>query len=359
MRTKALQLPATHPAYGLLAGWSEADSCLEEDPPKYIQPYFSNSTEAARGFADLGKVWEAIGRKTSDAELTRWGQQLASESVALRKDIQTAVSRSLLNVDGKKVLPSIAGVKEPTHIALQHDKTDAQFRAYRAYMEMMYSGNLNAEQVRMIVDYRKNHHDVILGMPLAYNIPEFAGFLSYGYGYGLIQHDMIREALLLMYSDMAHQYTRGSWMAPETRIPFVDSEAAPYCSPSQLVVSLMTRWLLIFEDPESNTVWLGKSIPREWLADGKTIDITNAPTKWGRLSFSIVSHLKTHTIDTHIDFPNSGFVAETKLRLRSPNNARIKSVTLSGKRWTQFDPVNETIAIPSGMQGRVEIVAHY
>jgi hypothetical protein len=105
-------------------------------------------------------------------------------------------------------------------------------------MEMMYSGSLSQEQARMIHDYRSNHHDMLLGVPTAYgyNTSDIAGFLSYGHGYGLIQHDMIREALLLTYSVMAHQYTRGTWTAPETRNLLGDGTAAPYCTPAQLVV---------------------------------------------------------------------------------------------------------------------------
>jgi hypothetical protein len=107
----------------------------------------------------------------------------------------------------------------------------------------------------------------------------------------LIQHDSIREALLLMYAVMAHQYTRGTWTAPETRPVFNDNPAAPYCTPAQLVVALMTRWSLVFEDPMSETLWLGKAVPREWLKDGKNISIAAAPTQWGKVGFSVTSSL--------------------------------------------------------------------
>ena len=361
LRAKALTLSASDPAYGMIAGWSEADACLDADPPRYMQPYFSNSTEAARGFRDLGIVWEALGRKNGNAELTAWGQRLVREAAALRKDIDTSISRSLLTIDGETILPSIAGVKEPFHVAVPRDETDPQFRSYRAYMEMMYSGSLTTEQVRMIVAYRSNHHDVILGHPTAYGYKtgELAGFLSYGYGYGLIQKDMIREALLLMYSDMAHQYTRGTWTAPETRNVLIDRIAAPYCSPAELVVGLMTRWLLVFEDPESNTLWLGKGVPRKWLDDGKTTAVSGAATKWGRVGYSVVSHIKAGTIAAQIDFPTSGFKAASVLRLRTPGEMKLKSVTLNGKAWTQFNADAETINIPAGMAGTVKLVAQY
>jgi hypothetical protein len=360
LREVAKKLPATDPAYGMIAGWSEADACLDADPPRYMQPYFSNSTEAARGFRDLGRVWEKIGKQGGNAELTKWGQQLFRESEELQKDIQTSISRSIIQSEGKNVLPSIAGVKEPFHVVVPRDETDPQFRSYRAYMEMLYSGSLTKEQAKLVIDYRNNHHDVILGVPTAYgfNTTELAGFLSYGHGYGLIQHDMIREALLTMYGVMAHQYTRGTWTAPETRNVFVDRPAAPYCTPAQLVVTLMTRWLLVFEDPQSETLWLGKGVPREWLEDGKTTAVSDAPTRWGRIGYSIVSHVKEGTIHAKVELPAS-FTALTNLRLRAPGDAKLKSVTLNGKAWTQFDPTEETITLPAGTTGTVNLVAQY
>src|SRR5262249_12956257 len=222
-----------------------------------------------------------------------WGKRLQYESEELLRDLNDSISRSILKVDGEDILPAIAGVKEPFHVAVSKDKSDPQFRSYRAYMEMMYSGNLTEDHVKMIVNYRSRHHDVILGMPTAYGFKSgiLAGFLSYGYGYGLIQHDMIREALLMMYSDMAHQYTRGTWTAPETRSLVPDDGAAPYSTPAQLVVALMTKWLLVFEDPQSETLWLGKAMPRTWLQEGKRISVSRASTRFGPFAFTISSHL--------------------------------------------------------------------
>ncbi len=311
-------------------------------------------------FATWGKFGKRLESRRAIAELTAWGERLYRESEELQKDIQTSISRSIIQSEGKPVLPSIAGVKEPFHIVVPRDETDPQFRSYRAYMEMLFSGNLTKEQVKMVVDYRNNHHDMILGVPTAYGYAttELAGFLSYGHGYGLIQYDMIREALLMMYSDMAHQYTRGTWLAPETRNVLIDRPAAPYCTPAQLVVSLMTRWVLVFEDPQSETLWLGKAIPRKWLEDGKNTSVSGAPTRWGRIGYSIESHVKEGSIVAKVELPTS-FPAVTKLRLRAPEAAKIKSVTLNGKSWTQFDADEETITIPAGTSGTVNLIAKY
>jgi len=361
LREKAKQLPTSSPAYGMIAGWSEADACLDPDPPRYMQPYFSNSTEAARGFRDLGQVWEKIGKQRKHAEMAAWGERLIRESNELQTDIQNAISRSLLQDGSETILPSIAGVKEPFHVVVPRDTADPQFRSYRAYMEMMYSGILNKEQVGEIARYRWKHHDTVLGVPTAYGYKTgaMAIFLSYGHGYGLIQHDMTREALLTLYSVMAHGYTRGTWMAPETRPVFDDSPAAPYCTPAQLVATLMTRWMLVFEDPMSETVWLGKAIPRKWLEDGKRLSVAAVPTRWGRLGFSVVSHLSQGRIEATIDLPSHRFGATTKVRLRAPGSRELKSVTVNGKAWKEFDPAEETVTIPTGVTGTVKVVAEY
>lgn len=360
LRRKAKALAPTDPAYGMIAGWSEADSCLDPDPSRYMQPYFSNSTEAARGFRDLGMVWENIGKRWRDATLAHWGLKLQRESEELSADIQRSIQRSLLHWNGENILPAIAGVKEPFHVAVARDKLDPQFRSYRAYMEMMYSGILNTDEVKMIVDYRTRHHDVILGMPAAYglNTGILAGFLSYGHGYGLIQHDLVREALLMLYSDMAHQYTRGNWTAPETRSIVPGEGTAPYCTPAQLVIALMAKWLLVFEDPQSEVLWLAKAAPRAWLEDAKRINVSAAPTRWGKIGFSIESHLASGEITAQLHLP-AGLKATTRLRLRAPQSKRLTGVTLNGKSWSQFDAQSEIITVPPGTGGEVRIVARY
>ena len=130
----------------------EADASLDANPARYMQPYFSNSTEASRGFRDLGRVWERLGKRKKIAELSAWGQKLQREAAELEDDIQISISRSMLKVDDENILPAIAGVKQPFHVAVPGDPSDPQFRSYRAYVEMMDSGILNEAQVKNMVD---------------------------------------------------------------------------------------------------------------------------------------------------------------------------------------------------------------
>jgi hypothetical protein len=361
MRAQALRMPKDAPTHGMIAGWSEADACLDPDPARYMQPYFSNSTEAARGFEELGRVWEKIGGLRHQTELTKWGQQLRSESRALASDIQNAIARSILTNTQPPCLPAIAGVNEPFDAAFKRDPLDPQFRSYRAYMEMLYSGNLTRSQAEMVYQYRAAHHDVVLGIPTAYgyNIHEWAGFLSYGHGYGLLQLDFIKEYLLTLYSLMAHQYTRGTWTAPETRRIDPKQFAAPYCTPAQMTVPLLMRWMLVFEDPSSELLWLTKGTPRSWLADGQIISVAKAPTRWGNLSFTVRSHINSGRVEASLDLPSTSSSARIKLRLRVPEGHRMKSISLNGKNWAQFDAAEESVMLPPNAKGRLDLNVSY
>jgi hypothetical protein len=344
----------------MIAGWCEADSCLEADPARYVQPYFSNSSEAARGFRDLGDVWVQIGKARHDTSLATWGERLGRESQELSADLQRSIQRTLLPDSQPPCLPVIAGAREPFDVAARRDPQDPQFRAYRANMELLYSGGLTADEVNTIVRYREAHRDLLLGVPTAYgyNSQELAGFLSYGHAYGLLQHDHVREFLLELYSLSAHQYTRGTWTAPETRRVDPKLSAAPYCVPAQLSVPMLLRWLLAFEDPNSDTLWLCKAAPREWFEDGQTIAVSALPTRWGKIAFKITSHWRDHRIDAQITFTVRG-PQETKLRVRSPNQQAIIGVELDGKPWNNFDPVTETITLPAPASGTMQLTVRY
>jgi hypothetical protein len=126
-----------------------------------------------------------------------------------------------------------------------------------------------------------------------------------------------------------------------------------------MTVPLLARWMLVFEEPESDVLWLAKGTPRAWLEDGQTIAVSNAPTRWGRVSFSLRSHLGDGKIGAMLDLPARPPEALVKLRLRVPAGHRIRSVQVNGKPWDQFDAPEETVTLPSQTQRRVDLTLNY
>jgi hypothetical protein len=366
LRTAATSMPREDVGYGLIAGWSEADSCLEAEPDRYLQPYLSNSAEAVRGFGDLGAVWDRLGRARESAELTAWGARLMAESSALLADLRTAIGQSMLTDVEPPCLPTIAGAAEPFHVAVQRDNFDPQFRAYRANAELLHSGVLGRDEVETIVRYREAHRDIALGVPMAYgfdswddlggNGAEMAGFLSYGHAYGLLQHDMVRDYLLELYSLSAHQYTRGTWTAPETRSVDPGRPAAPYCVPAQLAVPLMVRWMLAFEEPVEDALWLCRATPRSWLLDGRRISARGLPTRWGKVDLIVVSRIADGLVEVEVRLPDEPCVPQTRIRLRLPAGLRIGNVSVADGGSVSVDAESDTMSLQPGQCGLTRLL---
>ena len=54
------------------------------------------------------------------------------------------------------------------------------------------------------------------------------------------------------------------------------------------------KWMLLFEEPNTKTVWVGKALPREWLGAGvEPVVVSNATTRYGRVSYTMSADTDT------------------------------------------------------------------
>ena len=101
------------------------------------------------------------------------------------------------------------------------------------------------------------------------------------------------------------------------------------------------RLMLIHEtrapDGTPTGLELAYSTPRNWLDNGKTIHVNNAPTTFGPISYSI----QRHGNYVHITI-NAPTVPSLRLRLRLPTNQHITAVRLADHP-IGYDPKTGTI----------------
>ncbi|HXE11654.1 MAG TPA: hypothetical protein VN633_06020 [Bryobacteraceae bacterium] len=114
---------------------------------------------------------------------------------------------------------------------------------------------------------------------------------------------------------------------------------------------------LLLREFDDHTLILGQATPRNWLADGKRIEVDHAPTYFGNVSFHIASHAGSGTISAHVDLPSHP--PALLIRLRHPEAKPIRSVTVNGKSWQNFDRGKEWIRIPSSAETHYDISAKY
>ena len=92
-------------------------------------------------------------------------------------------------------------------------------------------------------------------------------------------------------------------------------------------VPIYLKWALVFEEPETRTLWLGKALPRDWLAAGEAaLSVQRATTRYGRISFKLAAAAAEagapYTVHANVTLPAS-FAASAPagglvLRLRTP-----------------------------------------
>jgi hypothetical protein len=115
------------------------------------------------------------------------------------------------------------------------------------------------------------------------------------------------------------------------------------------------RNLLVMEDGQN--LWLARATPRVWTEQGKRISVKNAPTHFGPVDYEIVSDVDHGKINATIKMPNRNAPKEVRLRLRHPQSASLKSVTVNGKEWRDFDPLKEVVKLCE-LTGTVNVEAN-
>jgi hypothetical protein len=116
------------------------------------------------------------------------------------------------------------------------------------------------------------------------------------------------------------------------------------------------RDLLVME--EGRSLWLARATPRAWLEQGKKIAVRNAPTYFGPLAYEIVSDVDHGRITATVEMPSRTPPQTVLVRFRHPQRKPIKSTTVNGEAWSDFDPAKEVVRLHD-VQGSVKVEAAY
>ncbi|MGO8925698.1 MAG: NPCBM/NEW2 domain-containing protein [Limisphaerales bacterium] len=96
-----------------------------------------------------------------------------------------------------------------------------------------------------------------------------------------------------------------------------------------------TRTMLVTE--RGDQLWLAPFITCNWLKDGQTLSVSNAPTRFGPVSYHLESHIAQGFIRASIQPPTRETPSRIVLRLRHPEGGHIRSVEVNGKPQRDFD----------------------
>ena len=93
---------------------------------------------------------------------------------------------------------------------------------------------------------------------------------------------------------------------------------------------------------EGSTLRLLNTIPRKWLEDGKTIELTNVQSYFGPLTVKVNSEISKGYIEADITCNSDRKPNEVTIRLPHPNGKKAVHVT-----GGEYDPNTETVILKS------------
>jgi len=359
MHDESLRLPPENPGYGLISGWSESDSCLSENPAVYWRPYYANSAFAARGFKDIAKAWEELTHINPSPGMEKSAQSWLKRSQTLQERTIASIEKNIQSDKTPPYMGLFPGTSLTFRESLAKERPSPQQWPHRPYAELLQANILPPHLEDQVIDCMRAYGATTLGVVanvgrVQEDGRDILGFISYGYAQALLRLDRIEEFLLFLYSHRYHAHTRGSWTAGE--VTGITGDSGTYCVPAQQTIPLLVRWMLVFEDSDEDRLYLAKGLPREWVASGKEIRIEQAPTRWGRVTFSLVAKPSAQSIVGQAELTGAAVPQEVHFKLRLPVHDSLKTVAVNGRPVTLGGAHKDTVMIETKNQRKFEVV---
>jgi len=311
-----------------------------------FRPYCDHQDPA---FDYFGDTYCAVGlEKTAQvlaaAGLKKESRRIAREAAAYRKDILASMDAAVLDRGGVRVLPM-----EPDTQRLLKGSSGRAAGYYGLIAScMLESEFLPAADKRAgwVMRFIEEKGGLRLGLS------EFGGGIDHAYTYGYwldcLKLDRVRPVILGFYGSLAFGMSRDTYSGVEvTRIFTGDNDATlPHLYSCTQQLRLL-RMMLVREDGDK--LWIGQAVPRHWMADGNTIELKEAATAFGPVSFSIRPHPGRGRIEIELTAPQRHTPRAVFLRLREPFARKIRSVKVNGRSVRSFTADTVELRSPRGV----------
>jgi hypothetical protein len=106
-------------------------------------------------------------------------------------------------------------------------------------------------------------------------------------------------------------------------------------------------------------LFIGQAIPRAWLADGQQIAINRAPTYFGPVNIGFESGTASGWITAQVEFTGDRRPPTLRIRFRHPEKKTLRSVSVNGINWTDFDADKEWVRLPAPAEKVYVVRARY
>lgn len=326
------------------------------------QVYTLNSNANCwRAIRDLSPVLEALGEKDESGRVLKIARQY-------RRTILKAVDQSIDRGSDPPFVPVALFGFEKAYPEITSSMLGSYWNLLIPYVlgSGVFPGDsgVNAS----IVDYLHRHGGVFMGMirfdqhsGLFANENGVDDLYSLRYVLDLLRRDEADRAQVSFYGKLAQGLTRDTFIGGEGS-SMVSADGIgrdtylPPCTSGnglflQTLRNLMVQDWDVDDDGVPDTLRLMFATPRRWLADGKSISVSNAPTAFGNVSVEMRSDLAHGKVLAKVACPTHKPV-RMLLRARVPDGWQVVSASLGQAKL----PVDaKGTADISGARGSVSV----
>jgi hypothetical protein len=310
-----------------------------------FSPYCDYSEPAYDYFGDTycASGLERTAKALAAAGLASESERIGREAAAYRRDILASMDAAAFDHDGMKVLP----LEPETHRILNDSKGRAS-----DYYDLIASCMLESEllpaadpRAAWVMRFLEAKGGLRLGMC------EFGGGIDHAYTYGYwlasLKVDRVEPVILGFYGSLAYGMSRDTYSGVEvTRLFTGDNEPTlPHLYSCTQQLRLL-RMMLVREDGDA--LWIGQAVPRHWMAEGNAIEMKDAPTAFGPVSFAIRPHPRDGRIEVEVDAPSRRTPEVIHLRLRDATGRKIAAVKVNGRPTKTFSAETVELREPAG-----------
>jgi hypothetical protein len=322
--------------------------------------YYSFVTDAA-----LCAGMEATVRVLRRLDMNDDAARIEEESLAYRQDITKSMDRAVTEHEGMKILPVMPDthkyLKRALYTAHQEAAPGEGYTGHGYYSLfasiLLETGFLPAsdERFRLVTELLERRNGLEMGMCAFGAKGGIDHAFTYGYWMNCLERGEVERVLLGFYGSLAYGMSRGTWAGVECTNMVTGSNARtlPHLRSGTQQLRLL-RNMLVRE--EGRRLILAQAAPQHWLADGKQLAVIDAPTHFGKVSYTIDSHADRGRIDVKLDPPGRTPPEAIVLHLPHPEKAKIKGVSVDGKPTERF---GEGAVILDGLERPAKIEVRY
>ncbi|MFT3746831.1 MAG: hypothetical protein QM768_00875 [Agriterribacter sp.] len=314
------------------------------DPEDHFHQFMLNGY----GYLGLSRVAEIL-KDIDEAE----HQRLRAEAEAWKKDIRESFFAEM-------ALSPVAPLGDGTWCPTVPPWTEADgLRAFYQKKETFWShGTFTAPDALLSPLYLVFCEVLAPSEPVSKNMLSYHSELFYQGNAAFSQpyysrHNWLQARLGMVKQFLNTYYNTVSAHADRETYTFWEHmfRVSPHKTHEEAWFLMETRWMLYMEN--NDTLSLFRTIPRQWLEDGKTISLSGVRSYFGKLNVNAASHVNQGFIEAMIEGAFSSKPHTVTIRLPHPEGKIPVKVT-----GGTYDKETETITV-SGFTGDAGILVQY